>query len=138
MKTSAGIIFTNGNKILACLPTKRELWDIPKGKKEPGETSIEAAIRECKEETGIKVKKKSLESMGTFSYLKDKNLAIFVYYNENLPDISKMKCTSYFEIAGKQVPEIRAYKYVDVDKIDETFFFSLRSILKDVMEKINE
>lgn len=28
-------------------------WDLPKGKLEPGETNLEAAIRELKEETGL-------------------------------------------------------------------------------------
>lgn len=36
------------------IPTRPEFWDFPKGRLEKGETGIQAAEREAREETGIK------------------------------------------------------------------------------------
>ena len=57
----AGIVIVDGKSILGCLPTpsikypnlERKL-DLPKGHMQEGETPIDAAIRECWEETNIK------------------------------------------------------------------------------------
>jgi ADP-ribose pyrophosphatase len=39
------------------LPAKRELWELPAGRLDPGETALQAAKRELQEETGYKAKK---------------------------------------------------------------------------------
>jgi ADP-ribose pyrophosphatase len=36
------------------LPAAQELWELPAGRLDPGETSLEAAMRELREETGYK------------------------------------------------------------------------------------
>ncbi|MBM32364.1 MAG: NUDIX hydrolase [Chloroflexi bacterium] len=43
----------NGNKVLICHRKKENLWCLPKGKPEDGETIEETALREVKEETGL-------------------------------------------------------------------------------------
>ena len=43
-------------------------WDIPKGKIEPNEVSINGALRELEEETGIKAPWKELKFLGIFEY----------------------------------------------------------------------
>ncbi len=58
MKKSAGILFIYKNKALLCHPSKAKWTNTfgpPKGGIESGETPLEAAIRECKEEASIKV-----------------------------------------------------------------------------------
>lgn len=50
-----GTIFINDNKILIDKPRKRNTYQMVGGKVEEGETPLEAAIRECKEELGNKV-----------------------------------------------------------------------------------
>lgn len=59
MVESAGLLIIYNNKILLAHPVKKRLrygtYTIPKGKLEPGETHIQAAIRETKEETGITI-----------------------------------------------------------------------------------
>lgn len=50
-----GTIFINDNKILIDKPRKRNTYQMVGGKVEEGETPLEAAIRECKEELGNEV-----------------------------------------------------------------------------------
>jgi mutator protein MutT len=55
-KRGAGIIFTDGQKILLLRRADgdhRNTWGQPGGKVEPGETPIDAAVRESKEECGV-------------------------------------------------------------------------------------
>ena len=55
-ETSAGIVLfrkNQGEVLYLLLNYPSGHWDFVKGKKEPGETNYETAIRETKEETGI-------------------------------------------------------------------------------------
>ncbi|MDI9338390.1 MAG: NUDIX domain-containing protein [Alphaproteobacteria bacterium] len=49
---AGGLVINNKNDIL--LIYRKKYWDLPKGKLEPNETIEESAIREVKEETGLK------------------------------------------------------------------------------------
>lgn len=58
MIESAGLLILYNNKMLLAHPTKSPwygTYTIPKGKLEENETTIEAAIRETKEEIGIDI-----------------------------------------------------------------------------------
>ena len=52
IKAAGGVVF-NGDKLL--LMFRRGVWDLPKGKLDPGESSREGAAREVEEETGVRV-----------------------------------------------------------------------------------
>lgn len=73
MKESAGIVVRlNKTKLLLCRPTNKELrlksgtidklWGPPKGGIDKGETALEAAIRETREEIGVKIKKEQIKN----------------------------------------------------------------------------
>jgi 8-oxo-dGTP pyrophosphatase MutT (NUDIX family) len=56
IQTSAGIIVyykPNGEPEFLLLQYAAGHWDLAKGKLEPGETNLQAAVRELQEETGI-------------------------------------------------------------------------------------
>ncbi len=54
-KSAGFLIFKKDNNIIKYLFLKsKDRYDIPKGIQEPGENEFEAALRELKEETGIK------------------------------------------------------------------------------------
>lgn len=48
-----GIILNNSNEVLLCHRTDYDLWNLPGGGLEEGETPWEGVIREIKEETGL-------------------------------------------------------------------------------------
>ena len=57
---------TKGTKVLVTQHSKHHGWDFPKGHIEQGESSEQAAIREVKEETGVKAK--IIEKIGQTEY----------------------------------------------------------------------
>ena len=132
---SAGVIIINNEgKVLGCIPSGKEkmncnFCDIPKGRIEIGESPIEAAIRETFEETGIDLTNVKLTNLGQYPYLKNKDLHLF-RCNLNV-DIQKLKCTSYFEFNGKQIPEIVNYIWVDKEKIKDIYYKSLYPLILD-------
>lgn len=50
-----GLIFDEKNRILLCHRTDRDLWNLPGGGLESGETPWQGVIREVKEEVGLDV-----------------------------------------------------------------------------------
>jgi 8-oxo-dGTP pyrophosphatase MutT (NUDIX family) len=51
IEAAGGVVYQPSGKILAIF--RRDFWDLPKGKIDPGESNEEAAVREVQEETGI-------------------------------------------------------------------------------------
>ncbi|MEI5907708.1 NUDIX domain-containing protein [Bacillus spongiae] len=72
----AVIILNEENKVLLQKRADVGLWGIPSGHIEIGETVSEAAIREVKEETNLRIRIKKL--IGVYS---DPNSQVFVYPN---------------------------------------------------------
>jgi ADP-ribose pyrophosphatase YjhB (NUDIX family) len=62
---SFAIILDENSKVLLCLRTDKNVWNLPGGKVEIGESPWAAVIREVKEETGLDVKIKRL--LGVYS-----------------------------------------------------------------------
>ncbi|MEP6646687.1 MAG: NUDIX domain-containing protein [Saprospiraceae bacterium] len=61
IKAGGGLVINPFGKVL--LIFRRGVWDLPKGKQDPGETLIQTAVREVREETGIP-DLKVIEKMG--------------------------------------------------------------------------
>ena len=61
--TSAGGVVLrrgeNGLEVLVCGRTADNVWALPKGTPEPGETMEQTALREVREETGVEVEKEA-------------------------------------------------------------------------------
>src|SRR5690349_14082836 len=51
IKAGGGLVMNNFGKVL--LIFRRGVWDLPKGKQDPGETLAQTALREVQEETGL-------------------------------------------------------------------------------------
>ena len=65
---------------------------------------MDAARRELWEETGLTAPG-LLESLGQFSYLPRKDVALFLWVVATMPDPSALVCRSTFLIGGRPVPE---------------------------------
>jgi 8-oxo-dGTP pyrophosphatase MutT (NUDIX family) len=68
---SAGGVVVRGDEVVVIVPTKRgpdgeRVLGLPKGHPEPGESSLEAAIREVREEAGVTGR--LIESLGSVQY----------------------------------------------------------------------
>lgn len=130
---SCGFIIkdTITGKYLGCHPTGNNSgkFDIPKGHMDKGETELETATRELKEETGIELTgSENIIDLGRFEYKRDKDL--YLFYLELPIDINKLNCTSMFtDSTGARHPEMDGY--VLLDNFDH-YFFGLRDILKKV------
>lgn len=139
---SAGVIITDGSYILACRPfgrsDTRHNYDLPKGHVEEGENVIDGAVREVKEETGYVIYDKSyLVDLGRYEYIPVKDIHLFLFAVDALPEIRDLKCTTYFTREdGNQVPEVGGYKYISVDDLS-WFFRSLEPVIAQALEKFS-
>ena len=104
--TSCGVIVTDGNRLLLGHASRSPRWDIPKGGAEPGESFAEAACRELLEETGLTAPPAALRPLGVKPYLRDKDLALFAWVVDTLPDPETLACSAYFTLPnGSRLPE---------------------------------
>lgn len=104
--TSCGVLVTDGNHILLGHATRSPRWDIPKGVAEAGESFAETAARELNEETGLAAPPRQLVELGVHTYLRGKDLALFAWLPQPLPDPTTLTCSSYFTLPnGAQLPE---------------------------------
>lgn len=136
--TCAVILKNEQGEILGCHPTSHPKGihlSLPKGCADEGEIDAEAAVRECREETGYYIPKQYLEDLGLFSYIKGKDIHLFVFTKCVNWHASEFWCESTFEQNGKQIPEVDAYYWV---KPDEWHLFSkgIQEVLTKVRDKI--
>lgn len=115
---SCGVIVTDTRFILGCLPTNHNLYDIPKGHNEEGESFFDTALRELQEETGIDAKGQVMIDLGIFSYNSHKNLYLYLYKMDRLPPVNTLKCSSYFRQNGRNIPEMNGYKHIPLHRLD--------------------
>lgn len=105
-RVSCGVIVTDGARILLGHATRSPRWDIPKGLAEPGEALVGAAARELEEETGLIVPVSELRELGVFAYMRDKDLALFVWRPAAMPEPERLACRSTFALPnGASLPE---------------------------------
>ena len=113
--TAAVVMIDNDGNILGCHGTgkpKNYGFDFPKGEVEDGERDIDAAIRELYEETGYVLSRDNLIDIGVYPHNKKKDIHLFLCKMNELPRPTGLKCNSFFEINGKQIPEVDFYEII--------------------------
>ena len=115
--TSCGVIVTEGHRLLLGHASRSPRWDIPKGGVEPGESLAEAARRELREETGLIAPEAALVALGVKPYLRNKDLALFAWVVDELPDPKTLVCSEYFVLPnGSRLPEFDRFGLFALDE----------------------
>lgn len=131
-KVSCGFILQHKQKLLFCKPTGSKLLDFPKGMRKIGETSIAAALRELREETGIILGTTALKlvDLGKESYSKQKNLHLYYVKVDEL-DITQLWCESRFATRwGSIEPEITGYELLTITEAWPKLAAGMKAYLK--------
>lgn len=140
MEISAGFILIDKatHMVLAGHPNGRPYsrdfaYDLPKGHIEEGETPLEAAKRELKEETGIVLSEgTNIYEIGHVSYNSKKSLHLFSA--EIDIDVGSLRCESMFtDSYGKIKPEVDHYKLTD--RCDAFFKNMRRHIVAELQRR---
>ena len=126
IKGSAGVAILWDKKILLIHPTnaswqKRSLG-IPKGGLNPGESTLEAALRETLEETGISIREDQLDpSPETVEiYRKEKLVGTLVYYVCRIQDPSEIGLDGPVVPKNQlQLEEVDWAGFMDIDEAYE-------------------
>lgn len=118
---SCGTLVVNpAGQLLLCHVTHTPKWDIPKGMQDEGETTLEAAMRELREEAGIAFAADRFSDLGLFDYRPDKRLHLYlVRSGEELASLDHLVCTSFFphHQTGDETPEVDAYRWAEKSQL---------------------
>jgi putative (di)nucleoside polyphosphate hydrolase len=117
---SCGVIVRRRSaELLLCHATGRSHWDIPKGVSDPGETPLQAALRELREEAGLVLPSGAVRDLGVHQYLSRKDLHLFVV-DPPLAQLSTdaCRCTTFYRARnGREVPEVDTYRWAARDEV---------------------
>lgn len=115
LPVSCGTLVVSGAaQLLLCHVTNTAKWDIPKGMQDPGESTLEAAMRELREEAGVVFGAGRFEELGSFDYRPDKRLHLYlVRAGDELGALEGLVCTSFFPhpVSGKPTPETDGFRW---------------------------
>jgi 8-oxo-dGTP pyrophosphatase MutT (NUDIX family) len=104
-------------------------WDIPKGQREPGESELQAAVREASEEIGLAFAVDTLLDLGRFAYRRGKDLHLFALLHARV-DPRKLKCSTFFrDRSGRLRPEIDAFAWTAFDQVTQRCAKSMAALL---------
>jgi len=119
---------------------KKQCWTIFKGQQEEGESLIETAVRELREEAGIDIlrnetlqKSQSTSPFFTFP-MKDKDVVLYLLNDDQgVLDDATLKCSSNW--GAERTPEICDYKWASLEEMSELIFPSQRGLVEYLKER---
>jgi putative (di)nucleoside polyphosphate hydrolase len=127
--TSCGTLIVNHrSQLLLCHVTGTDHWDLPKGMREPGESTLAAATRELREETGLVLDDALFEELGGFHYQSHKRLHLYkVRAPASLNRLTHLVCSSHFShpLTGQATPEMDGFRWASRDDIRSLCIFPM-------------
>ena len=137
------VIFDKKGRVLLSHRRDLDLWNLPGGQVEHGELPTEAAVRETREETGLKIKIRNL--VGVYGK-PDKDEIIFLFRGKikggELKKTSEADSHRFFKI--KKMPENTIPKHKErvldaVKKLEEPIFSRQESVSgRELIKKLNK
>ena len=112
------VLLLASRELLLCHVTGQRHWDLPKGGIHAGESPIEAALRETREETGLRLGAGVLLDIGRHAYTSKKDLHLFACLSHRI-DPRELHCPSCFieRLSGRERPEMDGYGWFAFDRI---------------------
>ena len=117
-RLSCGVVILNPQReLLLCHVTGHNHWDLPKGGIDTGESPLQAALRETREETGLRLRADALHELGLFGYTMKKNLHLFATCLPRI-DIAQLSCESHYidRYSGRRLPEMDGFGWFAFDR----------------------
>ena len=110
---SCGLLVISPAGWLLAHATRTPRWDLPKGGIEVGETPLQAALRECQEETGLDLGylHNRIRDHGRHPYIPKKDLHLFSVRVEEPLDLSVCSCSTMIEREGGSYPETDRWEW---------------------------
>ena len=137
--TAAVVIINKDGDILGCHGTgkpRESGFDFPKGLVEENETDIQGALRELIEETGLVLSESDLLDCGVHKHNKEKDIHLFIYRTDKMPDISLLVCRSFFSVGEKEYPEVDFFEIIS--KSSRSKFNKVLWNKFEIIDEINE
>ena len=135
-RLSCGVVIVNDDhELLLCHVTGQNHWDLPKGGIDNGESPLQAALRETREETGLRLAASELIDLGRFSYTNKKDLHLFATCTERF-DIATLRCESHFSerYSGKQLPEMDGFGWFSFARVATLCTPKMAQVLGDKLD----
>jgi 8-oxo-dGTP pyrophosphatase MutT (NUDIX family) len=130
-RLSCGVVIVNDHaELLLCHVTGQTHWDLPKGGIDEGETPLQAALRETREETSLVLDAQALIDLGRLDYRPKKDLHLFA---ARLPriDAARLVCESRFadRASGQPLPEMDGFGWFGFTRVPELCTPRLTAVL---------
>lgn len=137
-RLSCGIVvLTEARELLLCHVTGQNHWDLPKGGIDAGESPLEAALRETREETGLRLEASALVEIGRLRYTPKKDLHLFAACTDRLP-LADFRCETYYldRSRGRRMPEMDGYGWFDFAKVPSLCTPNMAAVLVDRVDPV--
>jgi 8-oxo-dGTP pyrophosphatase MutT (NUDIX family) len=135
-RESAGLAIVYQGKLLVCHTTGRQIdrgWGIPKGGIEKGESPLDAAIRETREEVGVKVNRKLVDPTPyqfVVTSRKHKYTKVVTYFVVQIQDLSQIGLQEeQIKTSMLQVQEVDAAGFIQLRDLKQMMMVSQQSVL---------